>query len=94
LENDLINFWTTDGLEIIGGINEFGSIGVSGGPRFNLLFYKNPSYYKRPAFPFMIELIYEDISKSDLSQLLNKKMREENAIFRCVLTAYETKEDV
>jgi hypothetical protein len=63
------NFYQSDGLELIGTINDplsfddeaehsSGTIGVS----FQLLFYKRPHYHKLGKFNFTVEIVYEDIN--------------------------------
>jgi hypothetical protein len=54
-----------------------------------LLFYRQPKYHKSSSFNFSVEVVYEDLGQKELSELVNRKAIEDNAVLRTVLTVYE-----
>ena len=59
------------------------------GGSFFLLFYQQPKYNKDQEFRFFVEFVYDDIGQKELQELLNKKIIDDNAIYRTCLTVYE-----
>jgi len=67
-------------------------MGAERGNCYKFLFYKRPDFYERGPFNFFIEVLYDDITKGELTEFLNEKMREEQGVLRTVLTVYENSE--
>lgn len=59
---------------------------------FNLLFYERPPFCRSTKFDFQLEIHYEDFNPKELETMLNKKVSEENAIFRACLTKFDEKD--
>lgn len=88
LQNDLENFYTNEGLKIIGSFSHPYDL-----TKFQLVMYQVEIFERSKKFDLEVEAVYSGLTANKLQELLNEKYFNEHKILRNALNVYEQSGD-